>query len=33
MKQIDGWFQWYFRYWLDIRSQDDERKLIDGKGL
>ena len=22
-----GWFQWYFRYWLDSRSKDDERKI------
>ena len=22
-----GWFQWYFRYWLDRRSQDDERQI------
>ena len=20
-----GWFQWYFRYWLDRRSYDDKR--------
>ena len=21
------WFQWYFRYWLDRRSEDDERQI------
>ena len=33
MKQIDGWFQWYFRYWLDIRSQDDEIQINRWKGI
>ena len=22
-----GWFQWYFRYWLERRSKDDERQI------
>ena len=22
-----GWFQWYFRYWLVRRSEDDERQI------
>ena len=27
-----GWFQWYFRYWLDRRSKDGERKINRWKG-
>ena len=27
---LSGLFRWYFRYWLGKRSQNDERKLIDG---
>ena len=22
-----GWFQWYFRYWLDRKSLDDKRQI------
>ena len=28
-----GWIQWYFRYWLDRRSLDDERQIIRWKGI
>ena len=29
----DGWIQWYFRYWLSRRSQDDERQINRWKGI
>ena len=28
-----GWLQWYFRYWLDRRSKDDERQINRWKGI
>ena len=28
-----GWFQWYFRYWLDTRLLDDERQIVRWKGV
>ena len=29
INEIDpyDWFRWYFRYWLDGRSEDDERQI------
>ena len=35
IKYIDsyGWFQWYFRYWLDRRSLDDERQINRWEGI
>ena len=27
------WFQWYFRYWLDRRSKDDERQIKRWKAI
>ena len=28
-----GRFQWYFRYWLSRRSEDDERQIKRQKGI
>ena len=35
INEIDpyGWLQWYFRYWLDRISEDDERNFIRWKGI
>ena len=35
MNEIDlyGWFQWYFRYGLDRRPEDDERRINRWKGI
>ena len=35
INEIDpyGWSQWYFRYWLGGRSQDDQRQINRWKGI
>ena len=35
INEIDpyAWFQWYFRYWLGRRSEDDKRQINRWKGI